>query len=142
MIVGLASPGIAASLDEGLDKVRALLSDGAARGAEVVCFPEAYLPGLRGQDFDVPPFGEEDLERVLRAARQWSKSFGVAAILGTERLAPEGRQIASFVVDDKGELLGYQTKNQIDPAEDPNYVPGHGRRLFEVHGTKFGIAIC
>ena len=51
MIVGLASPRIASSLDEGLEKVRALLSEAASRGAGIVCFPEAYLPGLRGQGF-------------------------------------------------------------------------------------------
>ena len=53
MIIGLASPRIASSLDEGLEKVKRLLSDASAEGAEIVCFPEAYLPGLRGQEFDV-----------------------------------------------------------------------------------------
>ena len=55
MKLGLASPGIASTLDEGLDKIKRLLSEAAAQGAEIVCFPEAYLPGLRGQDFDVWP---------------------------------------------------------------------------------------
>src|SRR5262245_55321736 len=98
MIVGLASPRIESSLDEGLEKVRTLMSDAAARGAEILCFPEAYLPGLRGQGFAVPPFGPDDLERVLRTVSQWSKNFGVATILGTERLAPDGtgRQIGSY----------------------------------------------
>ena len=142
MIVGLASPRIAANLDEGLEKVRTLLSVAASRGAELVCFPEAYLPGLRGQGFAVPPFGPDDLERVLRTVSQWSRDFRVATILGSERLAASGRQIAAYVFDERGEVLGFQTKNQIDPTEDPNYVPGSGRRLFEVHGVKFGITIC
>src|SRR5262245_32306364 len=53
MIIALASPRIASTLDEGLDKVRWLLSEASTQGAEIVCFPEAYLPGLRGQDFEV-----------------------------------------------------------------------------------------
>ena len=144
MIVGLASPRIASSLDEGLEKVRALLSEAASRGAGIVCFPEAYLPGLRGQGFEVPPFGPDDLDRVLRAVSQWSKGFDMATILGSERFAPDGtgRQIAAYVIDERGEILGCQTKNQIDPSEDPHYVPGGGRRLFEVRGTKFGVTIC
>jgi predicted amidohydrolase len=41
MIVALASPGVASSLDEGLAKVERLLSEASAQGAEIVCFPEA-----------------------------------------------------------------------------------------------------
>jgi predicted amidohydrolase len=51
LIVALASPGIASTLDEGLDRIKRLLSEASAQGAEIVCFPEAYLPGLPGQDF-------------------------------------------------------------------------------------------
>ena len=58
MVIALASPCIASALDDGLDKIKQLLSDAAAQGAEIVCFPEAYLPGLRGQDFEVLPFDQ------------------------------------------------------------------------------------
>lgn len=142
MIVALASPRIVASLDEGLEKVRRLLAEATARGAAIVCFPEAYLPGLRGLDFDVYPFDEADHEYVIRAVAGWSRLYSIATILGTERLTPAGRQIAAYVFDARGELLGYQTKNQLDPSEDRFYIPGDSRRLFEIDGVTFGIAIC
>jgi len=142
MIVALASPRIATTLDDGLDKIKRLLSEASTQGAQIVCFPEAYLPGLRGQDFEVLPFDETQQQRVLQAVAEWSKMFGVATILGMERLTPVGRQIAAFVIDARGQFQGYQTKNQLDPSEDRFYVPGNSRRLFEVNGTKFGIAIC
>jgi predicted amidohydrolase len=50
MIVALASPRVASSFDEGLDKVKRFLSEASAQGAEIVCFPEAYLP-LAGTGF-------------------------------------------------------------------------------------------
>jgi hypothetical protein len=34
------------------------------------------------------------------------------------------------------------TKNQLDPTEEAHYVPGEGRRLFDIDGCTFGIAIC
>lgn len=142
MIIGLASPRVAASVDDGLEKVHRLLADAAGRGAEVVCFPEAYLPGLRGLDFDVPPFDQSDLDRVLRCAADWARAYRVAVILGAERFSAAGRQIAAYVFGPGGELLGCQTKTQLDPSEDRFYVPGSGRRLFEVNGVKFGVAIC
>lgn len=142
MIVGLASPSVATDLDDGLAKIDRLLSDAAARGAEIVCFPEAYLPGLRGQDFALFPFDAADQERALVVVAAMARRYSVAAILGMERIAEAGRQIAAFVIDERGEILGHQTKNQLDPSEDRFYVPGDTRRLFEVRGVKFGIAIC
>jgi predicted amidohydrolase len=142
MIIALASPCVASTLDEGLDKIRRLLSEAASQGAQIACFPEAYLPGLRGQDFEVAPFDQAQQERALRAVSQWARTYRVATILGMERLTLAGRQIAAFVVDDQGRLQGYQTKNQLDPTEDRFYVPGTTRRLFEIGGVKFGVAIC
>jgi predicted amidohydrolase len=142
MIIALASPRIAPTLDEGLGKVERLLAEASARGAEVVCFPEAYLPGLRGVDIEVLPFGPAEQERVLRAVGDLARTHAVATILGTERLAPAGRENVAVVFDARGEIQGYQTKNQVAPSEDPFYVPGTTRRLFEVNGVKFGVAIC
>lgn len=142
MIIALASPRVAETLEEGLEKVRRLVSEASAQGASVVCFPEAYLPGLRGQDFEVPSFGEAEHELVLRAVAQWARAYSITTVIGTERLTEAGRQIASYVFDSSGELQGYQTKNQVDPTEDRFYVPGDTRMLFEAGGVKFGVAIC
>ncbi|HEY0141669.1 MAG TPA: carbon-nitrogen hydrolase family protein [Thermoanaerobaculia bacterium] len=142
MIIALASPYPPASLEDGLENVRRFIADAAAQSAEIVCFPEAYLPGLRGQDFEVAPFDAADEERVLRSVAQWARTYSVATILGMEKITAAGRQIAAVVFDARGNLLGVQTKNQLDPTEDPYYVPGDTRRLFEVNGVKFGIAIC
>jgi predicted amidohydrolase len=142
MIIALASPRIATSLDDGLDKIERLMSEASAQGAEVVCFPEAYLPGLRGQDFEVLPFDQAEQERSLRSVAEWARAYKVTTILGTERLIEPGRQIVAYVIDARGQVQGYQTKNQLDPTEDRFYVPGNTRQLFEINGTRFGVAIC
>lgn len=142
MIVGLASPGIASSLDDGLDRMKRLMAEASAQGAEIVCFPEAYLPGLRGQDFEVFPFERAQQERVLRVVGEWARAYAVATIVGMERVTDAGRQIAAVVMDARGQVQGCQTKNQLDPSEDRFYVPGTTRQLFEVNGTRFGVAIC
>jgi predicted amidohydrolase len=142
LIIALASPRVAASVDEGLEKIEHLLTQSSAQGAEIVCFPEAYLPGLRGQDFPVPSFDQHEQERALQAVSRWSRAYQVAVILGMERVVDSGRQIAAYVIDSQGQLQGYQTKNQLDPTEDRFYVPGNTRQLFEINGVKFGVAIC
>jgi predicted amidohydrolase len=142
VIVGLASPRVATSVDDGLERIERLMRNASERGAEIVCFPEAYIPGLRGLDFEVPPFEASDEERALSAVKQWSRAYGVATILGMEHIADGGRQIAAFVIDAAGEVQGVQMKTQLDPSEDRFYVPGNTRRIFEINGVKFGIAIC
>ncbi|HEU5180415.1 MAG TPA: carbon-nitrogen hydrolase family protein [Candidatus Polarisedimenticolia bacterium] len=142
MKIALASPGVAASLDEGLGKIKELQSEASVRGAEIICFPEAYLPGLRGQDFGIFPFDRKEQEHALKTVAQWARSFGVATILGMERVTEAGRQIAAFVIDAQGELQGIQTKNQLDPTEDRFYIPGDSRQLFEIQGIRFGVSIC
>src|SRR5438309_3019086 len=129
MLIALASPRIASSLDEGLDKIKRLLSEAAAQGARIVCFPEAYLPGLRGVDFEVLPFDPAEHDRVLHVVAQWARMYRLATILGTERLTEAGRENVAVVFDARGQLQGYQTKNQLAPSEDPFYVPGNTRRL-------------
>jgi predicted amidohydrolase len=142
MIIALASPRIASTLDDGLEKIKQLLSEASGQGAGIVCFPEAYLPGLRGQDFAVLPWDQAQQELVLHTVAEWARAFSVATILGLEVVTEAGRQIASFVIDVRGQIQGYQTKNQIDPTEDQFYVPGNARQLFEINGVKFGVAIC
>ena len=142
MIIALASPRVASTLDDGLDKIKRLLAEASAQGAEIVCFPEAYLPGLRGLDFEVLPWDQAQQERALQSVAQLARTYTVATILGMERLTESGRQIAACVIDAQGQIQGYQTKNQLDPTEDQFYVPGNARRLFEINGTKFGVAIC
>jgi predicted amidohydrolase len=142
LIIALASPRVAASIDDGLERVRRLTADAAARGALLVCFPEAYLPGLRGQDFDVPAYDAAEQQRVIAKASQWARTYGIAMILGMERLVAHGRQVAAAVIDARGGIQGIQTKNQLDPTEDRFYVPGDSRQVFEVNGVKFGVVIC
>ena len=142
MIIALASPAVASTLEEGLGKVERLMAEASAQGAEIVCFPEAYLPGLRGQDFDVYSFDRTDQERAFQTVAQWARTYAVATILGMERVTEAGRQVAAYVIDAQGRVQGYQTKNQLDPSEDQFYVPGNTRRLFEINGVKFGVAIC
>lgn len=142
MIIALASPRATSSFEEGLEKVRSLIAEASQQGARIVCFPEAYLPGLRGQDFEVYPYEKADQDRAAHAVAQWAKEFSIATIVGMERITDAGRQIAAYVFDARGELQGFQTKNQLDPTEERFYIPGHMRRIFEIDGLKFGIAIC
>jgi predicted amidohydrolase len=142
LTIALASPRVASSLEDGLDRVKRLMGEAAAAGARVVCFPEAYLPGLRGQDFDVWAYDEVQQNLALRAVAGWARESRITTVLGLERVLKHGRQIAAAVFDERGNRQGFQTKNQLDPGEDRFYIPGVARQIFHADGVKFGVSIC
>lgn len=140
--IGLAAVRNAPSVEERLAAVDRFLAEAAARGAAVVCFPEAYIPGLRGFDFPVPAPDQRRQQEALAAVRAAARAHGVAAVVGMEWESAAGLLNAAFVVSPAGEVAGYQAKNQIPLEEEAFYVPDGRRRLFEVNGVPFGIAIC
>lgn len=142
MIIALASPSVADSIPNGLRKVEQCIHQAALQQAVIVCFPEAYLPGLRGLDFVVPKYDRETQLLVMHEVSRYARESSIAVILGMEFIVDDGRQIGAAVFDRHGKLLGCQSKNQLDPTEEPCYVPGKSRQVFEVDQLKFGISIC
>ena len=111
-------------------------------GAEIICFPECYVPGYRGLGFKVPPPDAAFLKQAHDAVAKAAKEAKTAVILGTERISDTQLHISAIVIDDYGTILGYQDKVQLDPTEDGPYVPGSERRVFNAAGLRFGVAIC
>ncbi len=140
--IGLAAVRNEPSVDLRLRTLNRFLGEAAEQDVAVVCFPETYIPGLRGLDFSMPPRDQCRQQAALEAVCAVAKRYGVAAVVGMEWESEVGLHNAAVVVSRDGTVQGWQVKNQIPPQEEPFYVPGHGRQLFEVDGVPFGIAIC
>ena len=140
--IGLASPRVATTREDGLATVGRFLTEAAAQGAAIVCFPETYLPGYRGLDVLTPPPDQRAQERALLGVRAVARQHRVAVIMPMEWASPGGLLNLAVVVNADGTIQGYQTKNQLAPEEEPHYVPGETRRLFVIDGVPFGVAVC
>jgi predicted amidohydrolase len=140
--IGLAAARNAPSVEERLLTVDRFLEDAASQDVAIVCFPETYLPGLRGQDFAVPPPDQHRQEEALDEVRATAQRHGVAVVIGMEWESAVGLHNVAFVISREGTIQGYQAKNQIPPEEEPFYVPNGKRQLFEVDDVPFGITIC
>ncbi len=140
--IGLAAAANAPSIEERLRTVDRFLREATAQDVAIVCFPETYIPGLRGQDFDVPPPDQARQEAALDEIAGMAKRHGVAVVIGMEWATDLGPHNVAFVIGRDGTVLGYQAKNQIPLEEAPHYVPDGKRRLFEIDGVPFGITIC
>ena len=82
--IGLATVRNRATVEARLDTLDEMLEIAEARCVAVVCFPETYIPGLRGLDFDVPPPDQSRQEAALERIVASAKRHGVAVIVGME----------------------------------------------------------
>lgn len=142
MKVALASPRVPRSLNDGLQQLEILVKDAVKERAEIICFPESYLPGYPGLEPSLPQYTAEDLQAALDRACAIAAENAVAIILPMDWHHAKGLLNLAFVISNTGEVLGYQTKNQLDPSEDLRWVPGTERSIFEVNNIRFGITIC
>ncbi|HEX8169752.1 MAG TPA: carbon-nitrogen hydrolase family protein [Thermoanaerobaculia bacterium] len=114
----------------------------AAARAELVCFPECYVPGYRGVGKAIPPPDPAFLENAWSSIAAAAAQHHVAVILGTERLVDDALTATALVIDADGKRLGFQDKVQIDPSEEGTYTPGRERRVFRTAALTFGVVIC
>lgn len=140
--IAIASTPPTSSLEDAVPAAVAAIEEAGRLGARIVCLPETGLPGHRSQPGSVADVTAAAIEEALAVVAKASGRAGVVAIVGAERPTSAGREIVSVVVGADGERIGEQVKTQIDPGEERDYVPGHGRRVFVIDGLTFGIAIC
>jgi predicted amidohydrolase len=118
------------------------IAQAAGQGADIVCFPECFVPGYRGLGKTPPPPDAAFLERAWSAVRDTAARAKIAVILGTERAVGSGLCITAMVVNSDGTLAGFQDKVQLDPSEESTYAAGSERHVFRAGALQFGISIC
>jgi predicted amidohydrolase len=114
----------------------------ALERADLICFPECYVPGYRGFGRVIPAPDPTFLERAWTTIAATAAQSNVGVVLGTERVVGDAVLISALVINRDGTIAGFQDKVQLDPSEDTTYTPGVERHLFRAGPLNFGIAIC
>jgi predicted amidohydrolase len=140
--IALANVRIAATPDESIDIACAAIREAGARGAQIICFPECYVPGYRWPGTTLPAPDSAFLERAWSTISSCAARARTAVVLGTERITTRGLLISALVINPDGTGAGWQDKVQLDPSEECTFTPGEGRQVFQTGGITFGIAIC
>jgi predicted amidohydrolase len=140
--IALANVRFPSSLEDSVQLAQNAIDNAAAAGAEIVCFPECFVPGYRALNRGVAPPDADLLERAWSAIAQHAAKGHIAFILGTERLVDDALIATALVINADGTRAGFQDKVQIDPSEDGTYTPGTDRRLFHAGALTFGVVIC
>src|SRR5688572_28375413 len=132
MRLALANLRFPATPQESVTLAERAIADAAAAKADIICFPECYIPGYRWPGKNIPPPDAIFLESAYTAVAAAAAQAHVAVILGTERVVGDALLISAMVFNPDGTLAGVQDKVQLDPSEDALFSPGSGRKLFQL----------
>jgi len=142
MRIALANIRHPASPDESVALAEDAIAQASIERADIICFPECFVPGYRGLGKVVPPPDVAFLEHAWSVIAAAAAKAKIAVVLGTERVAGNDLFATALVINADGTLAGFQDKVQIDPSEEGTYSYGSGRRVFQTGPLIFGIAIC
>jgi len=140
--IALANIRFPATPEESITLTERAIDQAAVQGAQIICFPECFVPGYRAIGKPVPPPDPEFLQRAWSTIADSAAKANITVVLGTERLVDGALVATVLVIDRDGSIAGFQDKVQIDPSEEGTYTPGAGRRIFRAGPVTFGIAIC
>jgi predicted amidohydrolase len=142
MKIALASPLYPSSIEDGLQSIKKFAKEAAGQNAAIICFPESFIPGYPGLGFIPEKATPDKLQNALNIACDVAAQYAINIIIPMDWYSDRGLLNVAHVISGKGKVLGYQTKNQLDPSEDNIWIPGKERSVFEVDGLTFGITIC
>lgn len=140
--IALANIRFPATREESVALAQQAIAEATRGGAEIVCFPECFVPGYRASNKHVAPPDTAFLEHAWSTIAATAADANMTVILGTERVVGDGVVPTAFVINPDGTTAGFQDKVQLDPSEDTIYAPGSGRQVFESGRLKFGVVIC
>jgi len=142
MKIAIASPPLPKSIDDGLYWLQKLAAEASLKKTAIICFPETFIPGYPLGEYEPEKSSPEKMKAAIARASEIARDNRICIILPLDWY--EGNKVynVAVVISAIGEVLGYQSKNQLDPSEDTIWSPGTQRQLFEVEGLKFGITIC
>jgi predicted amidohydrolase len=140
--LALANLPLPATPDDAVMLAEEAIAEAGAERADVICFPECFIPGYRSMGRRMPPPDPVFLERAWSAVASAAAKGDLAVVLGTERVVDGALLISALTINRDGTIAGFQDKVQLDPSEESTYSPGSGRRVFQTGPLTFGVAIC
>ena len=102
--LALANLRFPATPEESINLTERAIADAAVGEAEIICFPECYVPSYRAPGKDVPPPDAAFLERAWARVTKAAGKENVAVILGTERVVNDAVVPSALVINRDGSV--------------------------------------
>ena len=92
--IALANVEFPATPEESIRLAEDAIAQASTAGADIICFPECFVPGYRGMAKQVAPPDAEFLERAWSLTAKAAAKGNIAVVLGTERVVNDGLRIS------------------------------------------------
>src|ERR1700733_8469659 len=86
------------------------IAQAAIKRADLICFPECFVPGYRGPGKSVASPDPAFLERAWSAVAAAAAKADIAVVLGTERVVDGALLATALVINRNGTNAGFQDK--------------------------------
>ncbi|MEJ2865533.1 carbon-nitrogen hydrolase family protein [Actinomycetospora flava] len=136
-------------LEAGVEQVISYIADAAARGAQLVAFPETFVPGYpwwiwldspaAGMAF-VPRYAENSMTRdgqEMRRIAAAAAEHRIHVVLGFSERAGGSLYMSQALISDAGEVVGVRRKLKPTHVERSVFGEGDGSDI-QVHDTALG----
>ncbi len=143
--VGVAQIPQTSSIDKNVKKAVAFIKKAKEEDVELLCFPEAHLPGYRvGVLSPEAPCDAIGLAKALDVIKRKCNEHSMGVIIGTETPNKNWKPYNSAVIiDTGGEILATHHKSKLTPMDALGYArPETGPTTFVFRGILMGIVIC
>ncbi|MFT4081498.1 MAG: carbon-nitrogen hydrolase family protein [Nocardioides sp.] len=143
-------------LEATTDKTIAIIADAAADGAELVAFPETWLPGFPVFLFGMPVYEQTELVRTYIAnsptvdgpqigrIRAAAREQGIIVALGISERDHGSLYMSQLVIGEDGDILMHRRKLKPTHAERSLFGEGDGTslRVIETPLGRLGALNC
>ena len=96
--IALANIRFPQTAEESVTLAEQAIAEASLERADIICFPECFVPGYRGPGKSVPPPDPAFLERAWSTVARAAAKANVAVVLGTERVVNSALPLASALL--------------------------------------------
>ena len=132
--VALANLRVPASPAESVALACQAVAEASVGRADLICFPECFVPGYRGAGSHVPPPDAAFLERAWSAVAVAAAKAKVVVVLGTERV-DQGRLYATAFV------INAEREQSRDSKTKSNSIPPRRALIHTVRAGRFSASV-
>lgn len=136
---------VSGDIKENADYIKKFMREAAAKGANIIQFPEAALSGY--PPVDVPTFQNYNwdlLRAQTKAIMALARELRMWVVLGTAHFISESEKPLNclYIISDQGEIVDRYDKSMLTDGDLRYFTPGNHIVMREINGFKIGFLIC